>query len=174
MTRAERMLEARRLKAEGLNASVIGARLSVPASTIRNWTNGGSCVDCGTPLDGSGIRGREERCHRCACIVMGAERKVWTREACVAAIQEWAEKYGEPPGAADWDPWQARHVLHDEARAQRFEEAGGCRPWTTSVVEAFGSWNAAIRAAGFEPRAPHGGDGNHLRHRAFVPEREAA
>jgi hypothetical protein len=63
----------------------------------------------------------------------------------------------------DWNPWQARDRLGDEARARRFES--GHWPWYTSVVIRFGSWNAGIRAAGFTPRANHGGGGNIYRRR---------
>lgn len=39
--------------------------------------------------------------------------------------------------------------------AHRFE-ADGCWPWNFTVRERFGTWNAAIAAAGFEPRRPGG------------------
>ena len=84
---------------------------------------------------------------------------VWTADILIARIQEWAALYGEPPASNDWNSWQARVALGDEARARRFENDDHW-PWFTTVVQRFGSWNAAIRQAGFEPRAPHGGDGN--------------
>jgi hypothetical protein len=87
-----------------------------------------------------------------------------------AKFREWAELYGGPPAGPDWDPWRARN-LHDEARARRFEV--GDWPCTSSVYEVFGSWGAAMIAAGFEPRAPHGGAGNQFRMRS-MRERTAA
>lgn len=54
----------------------------------------------------------------------------------IDAIQRWAREHGEPPRMADWRP------------------AVGDYPSTSAVEERFGSWNAAIRAAGFTPRPP--------------------
>jgi hypothetical protein len=92
------------------------------------------------------------------------KRKVWTREAIIRVMQEWNAVYGEPPAAADWNPWQARQY-HDEARAVRFETESPRWPSFRVVVDEFGNWNAAIIAAGFEPRAGHGGAGNEFRRR---------
>lgn len=126
------------------------------------------CEDCGAPLNGSDGRGRNapRRCVRCNNIAQGAESKVWTSTAVVLAIQEWAAEYGEPPAVPDWNPHTAEHVLHDPARARRFREAGGQWPNFKTVYREWGSWNAAIKAAGFTPRAPHGGGGNGARHRS--------
>lgn len=92
---------------------------------------------------------------------------VWTPEAILSAIWEWSEIHGEPPAMADWNPRNARHAYHDEERARRFEDEQPRWPWFTIVVRAFGSWNAAIEAAGFAGRAAHGGDGNGARHRSM-------
>lgn len=122
------------------------------------------CVDCGARTSGSDGRRDEPRCATCAARLRAERETVWTAEKIVERIQAWATIYGEPPGSADWNPWQARHAIHDEQRAQRFE--AGHWPWSTQVVHAFGSWNAAIEAAGFTPRAPHGGGGNGFRRRS--------
>jgi hypothetical protein len=63
------------------------------------------------------------------------------------------------------------HVLHDEARARRFEDADGRWPWMTLVHDRFGSWNDAIEAAGFTPRA-HGGGGGNMRRRRDAAQRQ--
>lgn len=126
------------------------------------------CVDCGYPLNGSDGRGENAamRCNQCASIKSGDERKIWTPQAVVLAMQEWAAEYGEPPSSHDWDSWHAEHVLHDPARADRFRSADGRWPTLTSVCRAWGSWNAAIEAAGFAPRLPHGGGENVQRRRS--------
>lgn len=111
------------------------------------------CVDCGQPTDGSDGLRDEPRCRCCAPVVSGAARKVWTRQACVLAIQQWAFEYGDPPASADWNPAQCR-ILHDVARAQ--------------------SWSRAIAAAGFTPRAPNGGGGNMARRRTVRAKAEGA
>lgn len=128
------------------------------------------CADCGKPLNGSNGTGPNAyvRCQPCGAKHSGAERKVWTREAIVAAIREWVDTYGEPPAANDWNVHGTRHWLHDEARARRFEEADGHWPSHNSVFREFHSWNAALVAAGFDPRSPHGGDGNQFRQRRLA------
>ena len=93
---------------------------------------------------------------------------VWTRDRIIGAIRWWNDVYGEPPATPDWNSTQARDFLGDTERAQRFTRlhADGRIPWHTTVVLAFGSWNAAIEAAGFVPRQPNGGGGNQQRRRS--------
>ena len=53
MTREQKIREARTLRAEGLTALEIGARLGISDSTVRNWCLGGDCEECGAPVEGS-------------------------------------------------------------------------------------------------------------------------
>lgn len=66
----------------------------------------------------------------------------WSREEIVELIRKWAAEHdGEVPRTRDW----------------RFNGAGcvkGTFPTTTTVANRFGSWAAAIEAAGFVPRPP--------------------
>jgi len=177
----ERVAEAQRMRAEGMLLREIGAHFGVSTKTIDGWLHdadgvkqatrtaasaercAGTCKHCGAATTGS--RGRAnapERCRSCAY----EEDAVWTRAALIFAIQEWAHEHGEPPAMHDWNPHTARHYLHDETRARRFEEADGAWPWCTYVVRVFGTWNAGIEAAGFAPRATGGGDGNQARLRS--------
>lgn len=64
--------------------------------------------------------------------------KWWTRERVIAAIQEWAREHGEPPRSLEW------------------RRATPAFPHDATVKRLFGSWNAAIAAAGFEPREQWG------------------
>jgi hypothetical protein len=123
------------------------------------------CLDCGKPTNGSDGRRDEPRCLRCAAVKAGAEKTIWTRDAILAAIHAWADVYGEPPAAPDWRPNNARNQLHDDARARRFEDANGRWSWADTAIREFGSWNAAIAAAGYEPRPSHGGGENVARRR---------
>jgi hypothetical protein len=69
------------------------------------------------------------------------------REALVSEMRAWADSHGgEPPKVMDWNRAYARR------HGARFEEG-----WPTSymVNAAFGSWNAAVRAAGMQPRGRH-------------------
>lgn len=176
----ERVAEAARLRAEGWLLREIAEQFGVATQTVDTWLQDPDgarirarkdsyakpCVDCGAMTSGSEGRREEPRCHQCAAIKHGAEAKIWTREAITLAIEEWAHLHGEPPAVPDWNPTQAR-ILNDEPRARRFEDADGIWPHAQSVRRAFGSWAAAIEAAGFVPRAPHGGGGNqYRRHRS--------
>lgn len=115
----------------------------------------GECIDCGKKLNGSDGRGPNaaKRCVQCAGIATGAEREIWTRDQIIARMHEWAAEHGEQPAMTDWNPFKARS-MNDPERAERFEAADGHWPWMASVVEKFGSWNAAIEAAGFGARDP--------------------
>lgn len=127
-----------------------------------------ACVDCGGRVSGTTpgkmANRAEPRCIGCAARVSGAARKVWTRDAVAAAMREWHEVYGEAPAQADWCPYFARGY-GDDARAVRFEDADGHWPSFMAVVNEFGSWNAAVVAAGFAPRPQYGVPVNQARRR---------
>lgn len=102
---------------------------------------GGSCVDCGAATDGSNGRAKApERCNPCQAI----HRTLWTRETIGAAIRQWHFEHGAFPAATDWNATLARRFGRPD-RPVDF-------PSVETVQRVFGSWNAAIRAAGFEPR----------------------
>ncbi len=76
----------------------------------------------------------------------------WTRELIITKIREWNDRYGEPPSSADWNPSLARWRAQ-EWRAERYRE--GVWPSTNAAKRPFdGSFDAAVRAAGLEPRRP--------------------
>jgi DNA-binding CsgD family transcriptional regulator len=156
----ERVAEAQRLRAEGKTYREIGETLGVSLKTAFGWITDpdGSalrerqskfdlvCVDCGGRVAG-GSRHKlvdidEPVCRRCA----GGHYAIWTCEAIVCAIQEWADEHGGiPPSAREWRFAQARN------------DPRVCN--VNNVRKRFGTWNAAIQAAGFEPHAggPVGG-----------------
>lgn len=106
------------------------------------------CTGCGTRIDGTTPSRCSGLCAPCSRDV----RREHTREAHIAAIREWVAIYDEPPTMADWNPYFARKVLKDPARAKRAEDEGW--PHSMSLIQFFGSWNNAIAAAGFTPRRP--------------------
>jgi hypothetical protein len=82
----------------------------------------------------------------------GRRVRRWTRELIIEKILEWEARYGEPPGSADWNPSLARWRAQ-EWRAERYRE--GDWPSTNAAKRPFGgSFDAAVRAAGLEPRRP--------------------
>jgi hypothetical protein len=63
--------------------------------------------------------------------------KRWSEESIKAAIRDWTKLYGDPPISNDWQgPYRPSWV-----------------PTTHTVRHYFGTWNAAIQAAGFKPRS---------------------
>lgn len=79
----------------------------------------------------------------------------WNRETVIAAIQEFARRYGRPPVATDWNVAYAKaRGLHE--KVERFYE-DGCYPHTNTVygtTGVFKSWADAIEAAGFARPLP--------------------
>ena len=65
------------------------------------------------------------------------------------AIREWTELYSEPPAIADWSPARARSAWQ-LWRLDRYY--AGNWPSTNTVVRRFGTFSAAVRKAGLEPR----------------------
>lgn len=162
MTRAEKVAEAQRLRGEGLLLREIAERMGSTLKTVHTWLAdpdlsrqrarrrgyGRKCVDCGALTDGSNGRAKApERCescfHRCQHLRAVADA--------IAAIRCFASRYGRPPSATDFNPALAR-TNGQEWRAKRYYDDGDY-PAAATVVRAFGSWNAAIEAAGFSPRA---------------------
>jgi hypothetical protein len=94
----------------------------------------GTCEDCGAPTDGANGPGRASR--RCAACQRRHqhEHRRWTPEAIVEAIQRFAAEHDRPPTSSEW------------LRSDRED----CYPSTTGVQYEFGSWAAAVEAAGFE------------------------
>jgi len=116
----------------------------------RNFSYGGECIDCGeaTRYSGHDGTGPSLRCPRCAM----AARIVWGQERVVEKIREWADQFGEPPLAYEWHLAGARHKCSPERLGEiegRLDRFDGDVPSTSLVVLRFGSWNAAIEAAGF-------------------------
>jgi DNA-binding CsgD family transcriptional regulator len=151
--------EAAKLRAQGLVGRQIAERLHVSQSYAyelledptgelnreRKKKYNGTCESCGAPASygHSGLA----RCRVC----YEDDIKIWTQDAIVCAIQEWADEHGGiPPSAMDWNPQMA--ISHGRPeKAEKFY-ADGHWPNVKSAQEQFGSWNAAIAAAGLEPR----------------------
>src|SRR4051812_36388343 len=81
----------------------------------------------------------------------------WSEHEIIAALRDWAARHGSPPTCMDWDPSRARRVGQDD-RAER--HAAGRWPTTKLVCDTFGTFNAAVEAAGLQPRRAGGNKGN--------------
>ena len=84
----------------------------------------------------------EHYCRSCFDGFARAERMEWV----VRALRWWNETHDRPPGAMQWSTTAERE------RAGALVVFEGRRlPYTSEVLRDFGSWNAAIRAAGLRP-----------------------
>lgn len=114
---------------------------------LRKARYGKDCLDCGKRTDGSnGPAAAPDYCTRC----WNARQVIWTREVIILAIQTFVARYGTPPTAEDWNSHQSRARGRADL-ADRFTRDGDY-PATNVVQYHFDSWNAAIEAAGYEPR----------------------
>lgn len=155
------------LRVQGYGWMTIGRELGVPSTTIKRWLDPsfnarqfaaaraakqrrtGRCRGCGHTTRYNGQKGLavSEWCHGCR----SRQATKWTREAILNAIRTWAAEHGgQPPSAIDWNPALAA-ARGNYGQARRFE-LDSRWPWTNSVVSRFGTWNEAVRQAGFEPR----------------------
>ena len=132
LTLSERLDTALRLRDEpvGVVADIIG----VSESTVRTYWGAGRCPRCGGPKV-------TENAKVCASCVELPGRAPLSRETVIAAIAAWTDETGAPPLACEWmlgvGKWDAEYPRW---------------PALHQVQETLGSWNAAIVAAGLDPR----------------------
>ena len=141
---AERVQRAQQLRADGLSWAEIGELLGVGADTARRYVNAHSC-ECGEP-----ILARDARlCRRCSSRHRTRWGRVFTEPEIIAAIRLWAKLEGRAPAIVDWRP-------ADQGGHPRWERDCPRFPPRSHVTRRFGSWNAALQAAGFDRPRPRG------------------
>lgn len=79
--------------------------------------------------------------------------RVWAPAEILACIQRFNEIHGRPPRVADWNPTAARRRRGPAAAKT---DPSGDWPHANTVRRIFGSWNAAVRAAGLPETLPGG------------------
>jgi hypothetical protein len=122
--RAERVALAQRLARGRLRSAEIAAILDVSPRTVRAYLGATRCVECGTYVVTAA-----ERCPLCAA--RHARPPARSREEVLDAIAAWTRERGRPPTQVDWP------------------SANGARwPSYMTVTTHFGSWRAALEAAG--------------------------
>ncbi len=137
----EKRAEAKALREQGLSYAKISAAIDIPYFTVVRWTNEkqhqrslrnakhykeqhrGKCEDCGKSVWLSS--------HLCR-VCSSTRRRIWTRENIIEAIHLFNEKHGRPPVSTEWTRGASEY------------------PNTGTVSERFGSWAAAIEAAGYQ------------------------
>jgi hypothetical protein len=142
----------------GISPSYAQALITDPAGTTaraRKERLSGTCPRCG---------GRRSygatMCRSCRDRQRRVTRKIyWTQERIIESIRWWAETHdGEPPSVHQWNPTYQESVFARQREAEETRRliAEKKIPWFSHVVRKFGSWNAGIMAAGFEPKRPNG------------------
>jgi hypothetical protein len=161
MTKRERLYpEIKRLRErEGLTWREIGERIGLSQKTAceyyfdpageaaraRKRKTNGACRDCGRPTvsDGSYV---PERCQPCSNKFVHEASVRWIIES----IRDWAEMFGAPPSATDWNHGLCRSDAM-KWKIRRYESTRRAWPSVNAAQHTFGSWANAIRAAGFAP-----------------------
>lgn len=129
----------------------------------RNTMYAGTCEGCGAPTNGSNGRSKAPtHCRDCA----PEANRIWTEETILAAMHEWYRLFGRPPSMLDWNLALAAYKKLPNLSARRERFGRGRFPTANSVLNRFGTWRAALAAAGFEVRK--GG------HSAWWPETKGA
>jgi hypothetical protein len=173
------------LRARGMMQREIAAELGIPRSWAAELCNdpdgsrararkdrlGLPCPRCGTRMTGSEGRGTRRAPKLCqACSRETPANKIWTRETVVAAFQHFERVVGRPPTTVDRaniPPSVAAHLSAERiAEGQRAARLVPL-PAPGTVAALFGSWAAALAAAGFEPNGC--GEPSHRRPRTRKP-----
>jgi hypothetical protein len=151
------------MKRGGATYREVTEATGVPKQTVSAWIHDpdgsrsrarkdsyrGECARCGAVLSGGNGRGPSAPRH-CAVCAPDANR-TWTRDGVIAKIRTWVDLYGRPPSAPEWDPTPSRIADGSITEAARERYHSGEWPSSNTVIGLFGTWNAAIEAAGFEP-----------------------
>ncbi len=159
----EKVQECIRLRAEGLRYREIAERTGLAISTAQSYVTDPTgeavrrrkakystpCRDCGVALSVHGRKERdrrEGRCRSCHLKAVDVASRAWI----IDSMNDWADLFGVPPISTDWNRALARTIGQDW-RVARYEATGRHWPSAGVVQKRFGSWNAGIQAAGFDP-----------------------
>jgi deoxycytidylate deaminase len=83
----------------------------------------------------------------------------WDEKRIAAALREWTRETGIPPKSYEWCPASARPAGLIGPEDSKWELEHPRWPGNTTVYRYFGSWAAALEAAGIKPEWPAGPEG---------------
>lgn len=89
-----------------------------------------------------------------------AQPDTWDEERIAAALREWTREVGVPPKSYEWCPASARAAGLIGSEDSKWEREHPRWPGNTTVYRYFGSWAAALEAAGIKPVWPAGPEGS--------------
>ena len=127
LPRRERVATALALRAAGESVRSIAEQLGVHLRTAHRYLAASTCAGCGGPA----LYG--EHCRECAPRAGPAA----TAQEIVVALRAWSAEHGAPPREQDWSVASAV-----------WRDAWPRWPGAGTVMRVFGSWNAALQAAG--------------------------
>jgi hypothetical protein len=134
----ERVARARALRAENCAVWLIAELLGVHSSTVSCYLHADACPRCGQPK----LRRSSRTCLRCR-----APNRSWpafSDKQLLGALRAWTTEHGRPPRAADWQ-------RRPRPGSVRWQDEFPRWPPASAVIARYGSWNAALRAAGLTP-----------------------
>ena len=138
MNREKKSIEAQTLRAKGNTYESIAYKLGVSLTAAYGLVNPDKYKDC---LERNRLRRRSLKCPQCDKTMQFASttckscQKIWDKDKIIAAIKMYFSENGKTPTAKCWR-----------------KSGTGVYPTSATVHSTFGSWNAAIEAAGFETR----------------------
>jgi hypothetical protein len=124
--------------------SVINVLGSFPAALELAGCQRPLCSECGTEILRKTDTGLCGDCREKVGQVSHAERRRLRRAAIIKAMQDWYHRYGESPTSAEWSPWHAKRLRTRPPRPR-------APFWSQDVNRVFGTWPAALEAAGLPP-----------------------
>lgn len=140
---AERVSTARRLRAQGLRWREIADQIGVAPDTVRRYTRAHDCSGCGAPI----LSVTAAQCRGCASRERTRWGEAFSDEEIMRAIDAWRRLERRAPTRSDWRPVEL-------GGHPRWERECPFWPPTSHVLKRFGSWNAALRAAGSDRPRP--------------------
>ncbi len=135
MALEDRIDAARRLTSEGQTTVMTAAILRVHPTTVRGYLSAGHCPQCGRVK----VHAESRRCRACR-----PRNGAWSDLSdgeLIERVRAWTARFGAPPTKGQWrrvelgghPSWQAEYPAWPSAGA---------------VAQRYGTWGAALRAAG--------------------------